>query len=221
LIQRTLRGQGTEPQKPETDVSRLAVEVVVTDGHIHCDRYWLLTSTTYGNWLPGDSRGFVSNVRVDDGAEVRHNIPGTPYDADMPELQEHVRSKMKSDPVRFHADHAVQLLEQFQETAKHRIWRLFAVAIMANHIHVVIGVPGDPEPERLLKDLKSYGSRRLNRKWGKPGSETWWTESGSKRKLPDDQAILAAIQYVVDQEFPLLIWTAAVPELCLPGGRIM
>ena len=195
--------------------------MVVTDEPIHCDRYWLLTSTTYGNWLPGDSRGFVSNVRVDDGPEVRHNIPGTPYDADLPPLQEHVRSNMNGDPVRFDVDHAVQLLEQFQETARYRKWRLFAVGIMANHIHIVIGVPGDPPPKILLKSLKSYGSRRLNRLFGNRESGTWWTESGSKRKLPHDRAVLAAIQYVVDQEYPLLIWTTAVPELGLEGGRIV
>jgi len=146
--------------------------VVVNDEHIRCDRYWLLTSTTYGNWLPGDSRGFVSNVRVDDGPEVRHNIPGTPYDADLPPLQEHVQSKMTGDAVRLHTDHAVQLLDQFQEKVEHRKWRLFAVGIMANHIHIVIGVPGDPKPERLLQDLKSYGSRRLNRRYGKPKNGT-------------------------------------------------
>jgi hypothetical protein len=31
------------------------------------DRYWLLTSTTYDTWLPGDERGSVT--RVKDGAE--------------------------------------------------------------------------------------------------------------------------------------------------------
>ena len=163
----------------------------------------------------------MSNVRVDDGPEVRHNIPGTPYDAELPPLEEHVRSQLKGDPVRFDVEHAVQLLEQFQETARYRTWRLFAVGIMANHIHIVIGVPGDPPPKILLKSLKSYGSRRLNRLFGDRESGTWWTESGSKRKLPDDRAVFAAIQYVIDQEFPLLIWTTAVPELGLSGGRIV
>jgi len=71
------------------------------------DRYWLLTSTTYGTWLPGDFRGFVSNVRDvganDQGAdaprsparEVRHNVPGTPYDADLPGLERSARSALK------------------------------------------------------------------------------------------------------------------------------
>lgn len=187
---------------------------------IHCDRYWLLTWTMYGNWLPGDKRGFVSNVREGDGTEIRHNIPGTEFDADMPSLEEHARNKIVGNPVRINIEQAEVLLPQFQETAAFRNWKLFAVAIMANHCHVVIGVPGDPEPKTLLQGLKSYGSRALNRQWKKPKSETWWTESGSKRKLPDDAAVLAAIQYVVDQEHPLVLWTTAVPELNLPGGRL-
>ena len=187
---------------------------------IHCDRYWLLTWTMYGNWLPGDKRGFVSNVRDGVGPEIRHNIPGTDYDTDLPLLEEHARKNLIGDPIRINNEQAEVLLPQFQETASFRHWKLFAVAIMANHCHIVIGVPGDPEPKTLLQSLKSYGSRVLNRKWMKPRSGTWWTESGSKRKLPDDSAVLAAVQYVVDQEFPLLLWTISVPELNLPGGRI-
>ncbi len=188
---------------------------------IQCDRYWLLTWTMYGNWLPGDKRGFVSNVRDDDGPEVRHNIPGTEFDADMPDLEEHARSRLIGDPVRIDGQQAEALFAQFEETVAYRGWRLLAVAIMANHCHVVIGVPEDPEPKVLLQSLKSYGSRALNCKWAYPESGTWWTESGSKRKLPDDTAVLAAIQYVVDQEFPLLIWTTEVPELNFKGGRIV
>lgn len=51
------------------------------------DRYWLLTWTCYGQWLPGDARGFVGNVREEDGTQISHNVPGTPYDADEPLLQ--------------------------------------------------------------------------------------------------------------------------------------
>jgi hypothetical protein len=89
------------------------------------DRYWFLTWTTYGTWLPGDVRG---------------------------------------------------------------------------------SVPGDPDPELMLRDYKAYASRALNRRWRKPDSGTWWTESGSKRKLKDEAAILAAARYIRDQEFPLVVW---------------
>ncbi len=126
------------------------------------DRYWLLTWTTYGTWLPGDDRGFVSNV--DDGAGHGHRVnqPGTSPTSKQRGLQEFARSQMKGPPVFLDANHAAALLTQFQETAAVRGWQLSAVAIMRNHVHVVVGVVGDPEPDTLLRDLKSYGSRRLN-----------------------------------------------------------
>jgi REP element-mobilizing transposase RayT len=170
------------------------------------DRYWLLTWTTYGSWLPGDARGFVSNVRDVPGPEVRHNIPGTPCDWDMPELQLSARQALKCPPIYLVYEKALVLVGQFQETSTYRGWLLLAVGIMSSHTHLVVGVPCDPDPSVILGDFKSYGSRALNRRWGKPASGTWWTESGSKRKLRDEAAVQAAIQYVKDQPNRLVIW---------------
>ena len=184
------------------------------------DRHWLISWCTYGSWLPGDPRGFVSYLRDTSGRQVKHNIPGTPYDAELPQLQRFAQCLLRGEPIRLVLDQAEVVLEQFQETARHRGWQLLAVAIMANHVHVVVGVPGDPNPSKILGDLKSYGSRALNQRWGKRPSGSWWAESGSKRKLPDERAVFAAIRYVIEQEYPLLIWTAPIPELNLPGGRL-
>ena len=172
------------------------------------DRFWLLTWTTYGTWLPGENYGFVSAVRNEQGEQVIHNMPNTPFEEGMPGLKEYARQVMKGDPVWLIGEQARALLEQFHETAQYRNWQLLAVAIMANHIHIVIGVPGDPEPEKLLQSLKAYGSRKLNKAWDRPASDTWWTESGSRRKLPNESAVRAAIVYVREQEKPLLIWIA-------------
>ena len=187
---------------------------------VECDRHWFLTWTMYGTWLPGDTRGFVSNVRDGDGPEIRHNKPETDYDADIPGIERAAQEALAGPPVRVTKEQAEALFEQFRETGSVRGWQLFAVAIMANHCHIVVGVPGDPEPATLLQAFKSYGSRKLNKLWGRPVNGTWWTESGSKRKLANSQSVLTAIRYVMEQEFPLLIWTAAVPELNLKEGRI-
>jgi REP element-mobilizing transposase RayT len=88
-----------------------------------------------------------------------------------------------------------------------RGWRLLAVAVMRTHVHLVVNA-GETDPEVLLLDFKSYGSRSLNATWGKPKSETWWTESGSRRHLSDDNAVRAAVRYVERQKFPLVIWVA-------------
>jgi REP element-mobilizing transposase RayT len=169
-------------------------------------RWWLITSTTYGSWLPGDRRGFVSTVTDEAGNRVRHNLPGTPYDADMPLLEKASRQLLKCPPIRLRLEQAEALRDQFFETAKVRGWRLLAIAIMSNHFHVVIGAGDATEPEKVFGDLKSYGSRALNNRWGKPASGTWWTTSGSKRRLKVEAAVVAAVRYVENQQFPLVIW---------------
>ncbi|HUY87143.1 MAG TPA: transposase [Pirellulales bacterium] len=170
------------------------------------DRYWLLTSTFYGNWLPGDERGFVCKVSDEAGGSAIHNIPGTPYDADLPRLAQFAVERLKCPPVRLVLEQAEALLAQFQETAGYRQWLLLAVAVMSNHVHLVVGVQGNPEPSDILRDFKSYGSRALNRRWPRPASDTWWTESGSKRKLNGEAEVIAAVRYVQAQEFPLAVW---------------
>ena len=170
------------------------------------DRYWLLTWTTYGTWLPGDERGFVSNVDRGDGVGHRVNRLGTEPSADIPRLENYARNKLCGSPVFLAESQAEILLAQFHETAAIRSWTLLAVAIMRSHIHVVVGVMADPDPATLLRDLKGYGSRALNRRFECPASVTWWTESGSRRRLPDERAIAAAVEYVKHQNAPLLIW---------------
>ena len=79
---------------------------------------------------------------------------------------------------------------------------------MRNHIHLVVGVPDDPDPATLLRDFKAYASRALNRRWGKPTSGTWWTQSGSRRVLRGEPAVVAATEYVRSQRGAVVTWIA-------------
>jgi REP element-mobilizing transposase RayT len=186
------------------------------------DRHWLLTNTCYGCRLPGDARGFVGQVREHRALDspndrrVTHNSPGTPCDQTMPHLEEAARSRMSGPAIHLTVENAETLLKQFQETAAHRGWTIRAVAIMFDHFHMVVGVPGDPTPSKILGDFKSWGTRALSKEFGSPKSETWWTERGSKRKLGFEQAIADAIHYVLyEQPNPLLTWS---PETGLHHG---
>jgi REP element-mobilizing transposase RayT len=178
------------------------------------DRYWFLTSTFYGNWLPGEKQGFVSSVRdrrpEDEPSKARHehDDPNTPYDREFAGLHRHAQSLLKCEPIRITLAQAKALLEQFKETAQYRGWDLRGVAIMANHVHILVGVTGDPDPTRVLGDFKAYGSRRLSRDWGKPPSGTWWTYDGSKRKVKDAAHLRAVIEYIRKQENPPIVWIA-------------
>jgi REP element-mobilizing transposase RayT len=180
------------------------------------DRYWLLTWTCYGQWLPGDARGFVGNVKDDDGSRNKHNIPGTPYVADKPELEAWVREQMKGDPVILDQRDAVSLIVQFQETARIRQWELEAASVMYNHIHLVVGVPGDPDPQHILEIFKSWSTRALKKHRPLPTNGSFWTAKGSKRKLADERAMSDAVYYVVKkQPNPLVVWSKS--EIDEPG----
>jgi REP element-mobilizing transposase RayT len=187
------------------------------------DRHWLLTNTCYGAWLPGDERGFVGRVwehRLLDPAAPRvvHSWAGTDYDKNMPGLERASGKRLKAPPIKLTTALAETALAQFRETADHRGWTIMAVAIMFNHFHMVVGVPGDPNPSKILGDLKSWATRALTKRFGQPKSETWWTERGSKRKLGNEEAILAAVHYVLyEQPNPLVTWS---PETGLHYGQL-
>jgi REP element-mobilizing transposase RayT len=185
-------------------------------------RHWLLSSTFYGTWLPGDERGFVGRVRdarpddPDSPFRFVHDVPGTPCDEDLPGLEQASAERMNGPPIYVARPHAEVLVAQFLETAKYRGWDVLAISIMVNHFHLVARVPGDPSPTKVLGDFKGYGSRALNTRFGRPASETWWTYGGSKRKLPDGRAVAAAIEYVLYKQYnPLVTWS---PETGLVYG---
>jgi len=173
------------------------------------DRYWLITWTCFGNWLPGDPRGFVGNVRDLDGVQVVHNMPGTPYDADMPPLEGWVRRHMTGLPVRLDQPEAEALIAQYLETARIRHWSLEAASVMYNHTHVLVGVPGDPDPQSILETLKSWATRAVKKHRPLPPNGTFWTAKGSKRKLSDEAALSDAVLYVAKkQPKPLAVFYA-------------
>jgi Transposase IS200 like len=124
-------------------------------------RHWLITSTTYATWLPGDKHGFVSPVEIQTGERVVHNVPGTPYDQDMPELRQRARALLKCEPIYLTEAQAAVIRDQFLETAQTRGWTLHAAAVMANYFHAVIEAPSETASAKILGDLKSYASRAL------------------------------------------------------------
>lgn len=170
---------------------------------------WLLTWTTYGTWLPGDERGFVSPVQDESGKRVIHNIYETPYDADMPKLRAYAARIQRQETVWLTQEQADATAKQFHETAIHRNWRLHVFAIMANHVHVVVEASEQVPGEKLLGDFKSYSTRCLRALAGNPRYIPW-TEKGSKRLLPNEQAVEDAITYVQHQPKALVVYVGGM-----------
>src|SRR2546430_3302198 len=66
-----------------------------------------------------------------------------------------IYSIMKQSEVWLTAEQARAVVEQFRETATHRGWVLHAVAVMANHVHLVVE---RSEERRVGKECRSRWS---------------------------------------------------------------
>jgi len=156
---------------------------------------------------------------ADASGRVTHNLPGTPYDRAMPGLRHHALQQMRGEPVWLDLPQACLFLEEARRVAKFRSWPLHAVAVMANHAHLVVTAPKGVPGERLLQEFKSYGSRELNRRFGKRESGTWWTKSGSTRVLSHEKALRSAVEYARNQHRPLALWISEKFEPTGPNER--
>ena len=155
--------------------------------------YAFISSTTYGNWLPGDARGYVD----------KHNEYGTPFDAPSAELERSARERMRESTVFFDTEQAETVLQRWQNTVGELGGHLVAVAIMRNHFHIVAVFIGKVTKAKLLQFFKGRASRALNQRYGK---RTWWTDSGSVRYCFNEAAFHARIEYVKKQNDPLVLW---------------
>ena len=155
--------------------------------------YVLVTSTMYGHWLPGDSRGYVGE----------HNIYDTPYDSPSEPLHQFAKESMKESTVLFTQDHAETVLECWQNLINELEGWLIAVAIMSSHFHFVAVLRGKVTKATILRFFKGRAAWVLNQRFGK---RTWWTKSGSVRYCFDEKAFHARIKYVKKQNHPLVLW---------------
>ena len=83
-----------------------------------------------------------------------------------------------------------------REVCEIRRWLIPAVNCRTNHVHAVISAP-DLSPERVLNQLKSWCSRRLNEALRNENTERWWTRHGSTRYLWKQEDVEAAVEYVL------------------------
>jgi hypothetical protein len=184
------------------------------------DRYWFFTWRTYGTWLPGEP-GFVGHYVTTTGQRVIENVPSQPTAEPMPPLADYARSVQLAPAVYLTSSQANTVQAQLLETATYRGRQVDVIAVLTDHVHIVFGAVGDPDPDEMLSDWKAYASRALNRltpaatperqRRGEGGRQRatrprWWAEQGSTRPLKTPETRCAAIRYVRDQENPLVVW---------------
>jgi REP element-mobilizing transposase RayT len=150
---------------------------------------YFLTFTCYGTWLHGDERGSVDR---------NHNVPGSFFLAPDGERRTLEKNRLVEPPYLLDAPRREVTLRAICEIAGRKQWALHAVHVRSNHVHVVLTADG--VPERVLNDLKTAASRRLNAAYPTEHGRTRWTRHGSTRYLWTEEAVAQKIRYVLDEQ---------------------
>ena len=146
---------------------------------------YFLTWTTYGTWLPGDSRGWID----------RHDHQVKQADS---QRETKARKRMQEQPLRL-SDRQIQVVEDaIYETSSVRGWKIHAIAVHTNHVHVAISVT-NKKPKHVLRILKAYSTRALKQHVGNNHRQHWWTRSGSIRCLFRTTELRPVIEYIENQ----------------------
>ncbi|MEO1277970.1 MAG: transposase [Planctomycetota bacterium] len=147
---------------------------------------YFLTWTTYGTRVHGDGRG-----SIDDG----HNTPGTPPLPADPSRHARVAATMAEAPFVMDAPMRDAVESAMRDHATFRRWRIDALNVRTNHVHVVVAAVGY-KPEIVVAQLKSWSTRRL-REAGLIGDRCRvWTKMASTRYINSEESRVAAVDYV-------------------------
>src|SRR5690606_2597374 len=150
---------------------------------------YFLTWRTYGTWLHGEPGAVDHN----------HNILGQPRAPVDPERVAFLRERLKHEPVVL-SPIARQLVDKvMREHCERRQWRLLALAVRSNHVHVVIGEP-EPPPELIVQQLKMWATRRLREHRIIGPAQRAWAEHASTLYLFEPGSVEEKIHYVLFEQ---------------------
>ena len=144
-----------------------------------------LTWRTYGTWLPGDERGWVSRNR---------NGYGEPMAAADHRLEAAASGQMTRPPTVFSDPERQEVDEIIRHCCEFHGWPILALAVRTNHVHIVVA--SNEPPGRVMNGLKSRVTRVLRERVGGRSLESPWARGGSTRVIWDDVALEAAVRYV-------------------------
>ncbi len=161
---------------------------------------YFITFACYGSHLHGDGEGSVDR---------KHRVYGGPLVDEKPGLVAAEQRLMDQLPYELDEVRRGIVLASLRKRCAEREWHLLAAHVRSSHVHIV--VEAETKPERIMNDLKSYASRRLNGTGLDEAGRKRWARHGSTRWLWDRQSVAAAIKYVVEEQGdPMAVFVADV-----------
>jgi REP element-mobilizing transposase RayT len=134
----------------------------------------MVTTTSYGTWLPGDLRGYVEDGIILPGDSVR--------------LRQSVRRMTNRAPIFFTAAQQKQLFESLRDAAEEFQYELTDLSVESWHVHWIVRHDFDPVP-KMVGRLKTRMRQAL-------GIGRIWTEGYYDTALFDRAAIESRRRYI-------------------------
>jgi hypothetical protein len=147
---------------------------IVSDGtgesSMNAPAAYFITFTRYGTWLAGRAAGWVDR---------RHNTYGTAVGSVDAESEAEYRNRMRYPEHRLDEGRRTVVLRTIREVADHRGWRLWAVHVRSNHVHIVVTT--EVKPEKVMVDLKAWSAAGV---CGKPSRKRATVSVGPNMEVP-------------------------------------
>ena len=152
---------------------------------------YFLTWTCRGARLHGDAKGSVDRA---------HNGFGSPLvQADAWREAGELARMGDVSKVVLAPEHQSVVHAAVSGVCEHRSWKLLALAVRSNHVHLVVNAPRH-SPESVMQLCKSWATRRLREAGVFDSQAPVWTRHGSTRYIWDESGLSEALDYVVNQQ---------------------
>ncbi len=152
---------------------------------------YFITFSTYGTWLPGSSKGKGS-------VDGQHNEHGTPFVAPDREKEQQARNAMTQPAYTMPPAEREIVRDAIVGLCRDSGWRLLAVHVRSNHVHVVVAV--DRDAGRVMSDMKGRASRNLSLAGFDDSTRKRWTRHGSTLHLFDAATIADKVDYTLNRQ---------------------
>lgn len=152
---------------------------------------YFITFSTYATWLHGTDKGKGSVDR-------EHNEFGTEFVTPDAGHEVKMREAMIQPAYTMDAGERQIVCDAIVELCREKGWRLWAMHVLSNHVHVVVTV--DRDPGRVMSDLKARASRNLTRAGFDDAARKRWTRHGSTLHLFDEATIANKIDYTLNRQ---------------------
>ncbi len=133
----------------------------------------IVTTTSYGTWLPGDLRGYVKDSTI---------LPGDPKRLD------HARALLADNPVYFTRPQIIVLDHALRAAADEFGYVLTDLSIESWHLHWIVDHGYDPVPD-MVGRFKTRMRQMIER-------GRIWTDGYCHRCLRDDEELCVAREYI-------------------------